>query len=439
MSSTTTKHPKGLYLLFFTEMWERFSYYGMRAMLILYLTKTALEGGLGFSDSRASLIYGFFTGFVYFTPLIGGWLADNFIGQRRSITLGGLIMVVGQFFLAAKADPLFLTVGLVLLVVGNGFFKPNIAVLVGDLYPLNDSRRDSAFTIFYMGVNVGALIAPLVTGFLAMRYGYRWGFFASGTGILLGQLLYNTLSNRLLGEIGKTPAVSQTVNGKTEKKPLTKEEKDRTTIIFVLVAFCTFFWAGFEQAGTSMSLYTENFIDRTVGGFTIPTEWFQSVNPAFIILLAPLFSLFWNFLACRGKEPSIPVKMGCGMILLGLGFVLMTGAALQRDAAACDAAKASLLWLVGAYLLHTMGELCLSPIGLSMVSKLSPVRLASFMMGVWFLSSFAANIAGGVIASFFSKLGAMSIFMTIAAVSVCLGILLLLLRKWILAKMHGIK
>lgn len=437
MSSATTKHPKGLYLLFFTEMWERFSYYGMRAMLILYLTKTALEGGLGFSESRASLIYGFFTGFVYFTPLIGGWLADNFIGQRRSITIGGLIMVVGQFFLAAKADPLFLTVGLVLLVVGNGFFKPNIAVLVGDLYPLNDSRRDSAFTIFYMGVNVGALIAPLVTGFLAVRYGYRWGFFAAGSGILLGQLLYNTLSNRFLGEIGKTPVVTRTENGKTEKTPLTREEKDRTMIIFVLVAFCTFFWAGFEQAGTSMSLYTENFIDRTVGGFTIPTEWFQSVNPAFIILLAPLFSMFWNFLSCSGKEPSIPVKMGCGMILLGLGFVLMTGAALQHDAAA--GAKASLLWLVGAYLLHTMGELCLSPIGLSMVSKLSPVRLASFMMGVWFLSSFVANIAGGVIASFFSRLGAMSIFMTIAVVSVCLGIVLLFIRNWILEKMHGIK
>ena len=439
MSSTTMKHPKGLYLLFFTEMWERFSYYGMRAMLILYLTKSALEGGLGFDVRQASLIYGFFTGFVYFTPLIGGWLADNYLGQRKSITIGGLTMMLGQFCLATKADPLFLTIGLLLLIVGNGFFKPNIAVLVGDLYPLTDSRKDSAFTIFYMGVNIGALIAPLVTGYLAVTYGYRWGFFTAGAGMLLGQVFYNALSNRLLGQIGKKPVIRKDENGKGEKKPLTKDEKDRTMVIFILVAFCTFFWAGFEQAGSSMSLYTEKFINRDILGYTIPTEWLQSVNPVFIITLAPVFSVLWNLLSRYHKEPSIPVKMGCGMILLGLGFVLMVGAALERENCISADAKANLLWLIGAYLLHTMGELCLSPIGLSMVSKLSPVRLVSIMMGVWFLSSFLANIAGGVIASFFSQLGALSIFASIAVVSVLLGIILLSMSSWLSIKMRGIK
>lgn len=213
MSTSIMRHPKGLYLLFFTEMWERFSYYGMRAMLILYLTKTAMEGGLGFDARQASLIYGFFTGFVYFTPLIGGWLADNYLGQRKSITIGGITMMIGQFCLAAKADPVFLSLGLFLLIIGNGFFKPNIAVIVGDLYKPDDPRKDSAYTIFYMGVNVGALIAPLITGYLAITYGYRWGFVAAGLGMMLGQICYNFLSNRFLGDLCKEPALKKDEDG----------------------------------------------------------------------------------------------------------------------------------------------------------------------------------------------------------------------------------
>ena len=440
MSTSITRHPKGLYLLFFTEMWERFSYYGMRARLILYLTKTAMEGGLGFDARQASLIYGFFTGFVYFTPLIGGWLADNYLGQRKSITIGGITMMIGQFCLAAKADPVFLSLGLFLLIIGNGFFKPNIAVIVGDLYKPDDPRKDSAYTIFYMGVNVGALIAPLITGYLAITYGYRWGFVAAGLGMMLGQICYNFLSNRFLGDLCKEPALKKDEDGNVEKEPLTKEEKDRTMVIFILVAFCIFFWAGFEQAGSSLTLYTDKYIDRNVLGFVIPTEWFQSVNPVFIILLAPLFSMFWGFLSKRGKNPSIPIKMAMGMILLGLGFVLMLGAVWQRGGDdASVLVKANLLWLLGTYLMHTMGELCLSPIGLSMVSKLSPVRLASLMMGVWMLSSFFANITAGFIASFFVSLGAMSIFAVIAITSILLGLFLLAVSKWLTGKMHGVK
>jgi POT family proton-dependent oligopeptide transporter len=439
MSSIIKSHPKGLYLLFATEMWERFSYYGMRALLVLYLTKQYVNGGLGFADADATLIYGFFTGFVYFTPLIGGWLADNYLGQRKSITIGGLTMMFGQFCLAFQQSVTFLYIGLFLLVIGNGFFKPNITVVVGDLYDADDSRRDSAFTIFYMGINLGAFFAPLVTGFFAFRYGYRFGFLAAGVGMFIGQLVYNILGKKYLGESGMYPAKGKNSTGKIEDKPLTTEEKDRTWVIIVLVVFCTFFWAGFEQAGSSMTLYTEKYINRDVFGFTVPTEWFQSVNPLFIVLLAPVFSVFWSLLSSKGKEPSIPVKMGLGMILLGLGFILMIGAAMQRGGDSLDeSVKANIMFLVGAYLLHTMGELCLSPIGLSMVTKLSPVKLASLLMGVWFLSSFVANIAGGYIASYASKAGALNMFISITLVSIILGIVLLFINKWLSKKSHGL-
>lgn len=439
MTKTNKAHPAGLYLLFTTEMWERFSYYGMRALLVLYLTKEFANGGLGFSEERATLIYGFFTGFVYFTPLIGGWLADNYLGQRKSITIGGIVMMLGQFTLAFQQSVTFLYLGLFLLIIGNGFFKPNITVVVGDLYPKNDTRRDSAFTIFYMGINLGAFFAPLVTGYLALHYGYRYGFFAAGLGMMLGQLCYNVFGNKYLGEIGKSINREKRIELKKEEKPLTEHEKDRTWVIIVLVLFTVFFWAGFEQAGSSMTLYTDKYINRDVLGFNIPTEWFQSVNPLFIVLLAPIFSMVWSFLGRKGKEPSIPLKMGFGMIMLGVGFIFMLGAVIQRGGdVADDSIKANILFLVGAYLMHTMGELCLSPIGLSMVTKLAPVKLASLMMGVWLLSSFMANIAGGYIASYASKSGAFSVFLIIALVSIFLGLILFALNKWLSKKSHGL-
>lgn len=455
-------HPKGLYLLFFTEMWERFSYYGMRAILILYLTKKFIEGGLGMDEKYAMLLYGYFTGFVYFTPLIGGWLADRYLGKRLAVTIGGITMMLGQFTLFGLNNTTGLYIGLLLLIIGNGFFKPNISTLVGGLYKDGDSRRDAAFTIFYMGINLGAMIAPLVIGVVtdnmfattnedgSISYGYRYGFLVSGIGMLLGQVIFNLLGTKYLGDLGTKPvgAVSDTevvkvqksINPETGKELDEKDEKQRISVIFILLIFAVFFWAGFEQAGSSLSLYTDKYIDRSVGSFEIPTSWFQSVNPLFIVTLAPLFTLFWA--SPIGRRLTTPVKMGVGMIILGVGFLFMIGAVAERSANGdVDDVnnKAALMWLIMTYLLHTIGELCISPVGLSVVTKLSPPKLASVLMAVWMLSSFFANIVGGYIASYVETMGAGEVFTYIAGfVSVC-GVLLILLNKVILKLMHGVK
>ena len=455
-------HPKGLYLLFFTEMWERFSYYGMRAILILYLTKKFIEGGLGMDEKYAMLLYGYFTGFVYFTPLIGGWLADRYLGKRLAVTIGGITMMLGQFTLFGLNSTTGLYIGLLLLIIGNGFFKPNISTLVGGLYKDGDSRRDAAFTIFYMGINLGAMIAPLIIGVVtdnmfattnedgSISYGYRYGFLVSGIGMLLGQVIFNLLGTKYLGDLGTKPvgAVSNTEVAKVQKSinPETREvldekqEKQRISVIFILLIFAVFFWAGFEQAGSSLSLYTDKYIDRSIGSFEIPTSWFQSVNPLFIVTLAPLFTLFWA--SPIGRRLTTPVKMGVGMIILGVGFLFMIGAVAERSANGdVDDVnnKAALMWLIMTYLLHTIGELCISPVGLSVVTKLSPPKLASVLMAVWMLSSFFANIVGGYIASYVETMGAGEVFTYIAGfVSVC-GVLLILLNKVILKLMHGVK
>ena len=455
-------HPKGLYLLFFTEMWERFSYYGMRAILILYLTKKFIEGGLGMDEKYAMLLYGYFTGFVYFTPLIGGWLADRYLGKRLAVMIGGVTMMLGQFTLFGLNSTTGLYIGLLLLIIGNGFFKPNISTLVGGLYKDGDSRRDAAFTIFYMGINLGAMIAPLVIGVVtdnmfattnedgSISYGYRYGFLVSGIGMLLGQVIFNLLGTKYLGDLGTKPvgAVSNTevakvqksINPETGKELDEKQEKQRISVIFILLIFAVFFWAGFEQAGSSLSLYTDKYIDRSIGSFEIPTSWFQSVNPLFIVTLAPLFTLFWA--SPIGRRLTTPVKMGVGMIILGVGFLFMIGAVAERSANGdVDDVnnKAALMWLIMTYLLHTIGELCISPVGLSVVTKLSPPKLASVLMAVWMLSSFFANIVGGYIASYVETMGAGEVFTYIAGfVSVC-GVLLILLNKVILKLMHGVK
>ncbi|MDY3323080.1 peptide MFS transporter [Riemerella anatipestifer] len=466
MDTTVSKkgHPAGLYLLFFTEMWERFSYYGMRAILIYYLTKTYLQGGLSIDPAQASLIYGYFTGFVYFTPLIGGWLADKFLGQRLSITIGGVLMMLGQFTLFAINTHFGLYIGLLLLIIGNGFFKPNISVLVGNLYEEGDERRDSAFSIFYMGINLGALIAPLVIGVLTddifakkdaageiMSYGYKYGFLAAGLGMLLGQVLFNTLAQKYLGNIGKKPKKQIEVEKEVEVikeeiengDELKKVEKQRVSVIFILFLFAVFFWAGFEQAGSSIALYTDNYIDRNVnipfiGNYTIPASWFQSVNPFFIVALAPLFAMFWS--SKLGKKLSTPVKMGLGMVILGIGFWFMLGAVSERGGDIADPTiKASLWWLVMTYFVHTVGELCLSPVGLSVVTKLAPVRLASVLMAVWLSSSSVANFLGGYIAAYVEKMGAGQVFTYISGFVIACGLLLLLLSKPISKMMHGVK
>ncbi|MFZ9549498.1 MAG: peptide MFS transporter [Bacteroidia bacterium] len=455
MTTTEKGHPKGLYLLFATEMWERFSYYGMRGLLTLYLTKATIEGGLGFDDANAGLIYGIYTGLVYLTPIFGGWLADNVLGQRKSITLGGILMALGQIclFMSSSEQIVMFYAGLILLIIGNGFFKPNISTVVGQLYPPGDNRKDSAFTIFYMGINLGAFLAPLVCGYLAedifavkdaagkiTAYGFNYGFLAAGIGMIIGQILFNSLGQTYLGDLGKEPGAKLQKANAAAQTPLTQEEKQRMNVIVIMMLFNIFFWAGFEQAGSSISLYTDRFIDRTIGDWTIPTSWFQSVNPLFIVLLGPLFTMLWTFTSRKNKEPNSIVKMGLGMILLGLGFFLMIGAALQRGGDIADqAVKANVMWLVGTYLIHTMGELCLSPVGLSLVTKLAPLRLGSLMMGVWFLSSFIANFLSGYLVQFFASMGAMTIFAIISTVVIVLGGIVLFLSNRLLKLMHGVR
>ena len=450
-------HPKGLYLLFFTEMWERFSYYGMRAILMYYLTKTYLQGGLGINSAEASIIYGNFTGLVYFTPLIGGWLADKYLGQRLAVTIGGITMMFGQFALFLMNNMTGLYIGLLLLIIGNGFFKPNISILVGNLYKDGDERRDSAFSIFYMGINLGALIAPIVIGVLTddifaakdnsgeiISYGYRYGFLASSIGMLLGQVVFNLLAPKYLGEIGTKPVVKFEKQEEGQQvDTLNKEEKNKISVIFILFLFAVFFWAGFEQAGSSIALYTDNYIDRDItlpfiGDWTIPSSWFQSVNPFFVVTLAPLFAMFWS--SPLGRKISTPIKMGVGMVILGIGFWFMLGAVSERGGDIKDTAvKASLFWLVMTYFIHTVGELCISPVGLSVVTKLSPPKLASVLMAVWMLSSSVANFLGGFIAAYVEKMGAGQIFTYISGFVIVCGVLLILLNKPISKMMHGVK
>ncbi|PEA54675.1 MFS transporter [Bacillus pseudomycoides] len=439
------KHPPGLYLLFFTEMWERFSYYGLRGLLTLYLTTALINGGLGFSKSWALTIYGFYTGACYFTPLIGGFLTDRYLGRRLAITLGGITIAIGNLTLFALQSQLGLYLGLALIIIGNGFFKPNISTLVGELYKENDPRRDGAFTIFYMGINVGSFLAPLVCGYLSedlfkttvdgvMHYGFRYGFLAASIGMIVGQILFTTLSNRFLGDIGKKPtAALQTGTGnKTAgNTPLTKKEKQHTAVIVILTCFVVFFWAGFEQAGSSLTLYTNSFVDRSIFGWEIPTSWFQSVNPLFIILLAPAVSALWTKLATTKRgDLKIPTKMGLGMILLGIGYMVLVVATLKTGSNEQQITeKANLLFIVFTYLFHTLGELFLSPVGLSMVSALAPVKLASLLMGVWLASTGVANIIGGQLANFTTSLGYSEVFAVIGAVAIFLGCILLLLSK----------
>lgn len=457
---TVFGHPKGLFLLFFTEMWERFSYYGMRGILILYMVKLWSQNGLNIPEESASLIYGFFTGFVYFTPLIGGYIADRYIGQRKAITIGGITMMVGQFVLFAVNTHTGLAIGLILLIVGNGFFKPNISTLVGRLYRDGDDRRDSAFSIFYMGINIGAFIAPLVCGTLAenwfavkdasgaiLSYGFKYGFLAAAIGMLIGQISFNLLAKKYLLEIGLYPAGKESTSPTStekivEKTPLTTVEKQRIAVIGILTFFVIFFWAGFEQAGSSLTLYTDKYINRSLFGWEIPTSYFQSVNPLFIVALGPIFAWFWT--SKLGRSLTTPVKMSLGMILLGIGFIVMYFATFSVATESINGQeqviqKAALSFLVLTYFFHTVGELCLSPVGLSVVTKLAPAKLASLLMGVWMLSTFIANIIGGFIAAYVEKLGAGTIFISIALFVIVLGFIMLLLSRKISKMMHGVK
>lgn len=451
---TLMGHPKGLFLLFGTELWERFSYYAMRAILVLYLVDAvSAEGGsgLGWDEPSALQLYAWFTGLVYITPLIGGWLADNILGQRKAIILGGALMAAGQFVLGtphawiAGMETVFFYVGLALLVSGNGLFKPNISTMVGDLYGEGDHRRDGAFTIFYMGINVGAFLSGIVVGSVIKAFGgsYQAGFICAGIGMVLSLIIQLTWAQKLLGPIGTVPAAKLSKQrhnlGAGAHEPLTKEERDRIKVILVMGLFTIIFWAGFEQAGGLMNIYAKDFTDRMVGAFEVPTTWFQSLNPLFIVVFAPIIAGIW--VKMGNREPASPIKFSVGLVLLAVGFLFMIGASLQVGD---GAGKASMLWLVGAYLFHTLGELCLSPIGLSMVTKLAPLRLASLMMGAWFGFIALANYLAGFIGSFIGHgddaeqmENALSIFGGIAITATISGIILFLVANKLIDWMHG--
>ena len=436
-------HPRGLFLLFSTELWERFSYYAMRAILVLFLTDTTINGGLGWSTKDALDLYGIYTGLVYITPLIGGWIADNYLGQRKSILIGGVLMALGQFTLALpngfmgldQVSALYL--GLALLISGNGMFKPNISTMVGDLYQEGDNRRDGAFTIFYMGINLGALLGGLISGAAVDSYGWKAGFLAAGIGMVISLVMQMTMAQSWLGDIGSVPAAARAkaLSKSKEKAPLTKEEFDRLKVILIMGLFVLVFWAGFEQAGGLMNIYTQQYTDRMIGDFEVPAAWFQSLNPFFIITLAPIIAAFWVKLGKR--EPNSPVKFAMALFFLALGFVCMIGAVMEQGGDLN--VKTSMLWLVGAFFFHTLGELCLSPIGLSLVTKLAPLRLASLMMGAWFGFNAIANYVAGLVGSHVGELGAMAIFSGIAISATISGVILLLCANKLVAWMHGVE
>ncbi|WP_220737949.1 peptide MFS transporter [Shewanella sp. c952] len=454
---TMLGHPKGLFLLFTTELWERFSYYAMRAILVLYLVdKVQTEGGhgLGWTQGDAISLYGTFTGLVYLTPLIGGWLADAYLGQRKAIMIGGALMAAGQFILALPhswipgSETMVFYIGLGTLIIGNGLFKPNISTMVGDLYEEGDHRRDGAFTIFYMGINVGAFLSGIIVGSVVAAYdgNFQMGFLCAGIGMVLSLIIQFIFAQKLLGDIGRYPAAKlekekNEAAGDVRKEPLTKIERDRIKVIMIMGLFTIIFWAGFEQAGGLMNLFTNDFTDRMIGGWEVPTTWFQSLNAMFIVIFAPVIASIWIRL---GKnEPNSPVKFALGLVLLGIGFLFMIGAVLEMGGDAN--AKSSMWWLVGAYFFHTMGELCLSPIGLSMVTKLAPLRIASLMMGAWFLFVAIANKIGGVVGSFIGHGGAkeeqlanaMAIFAGIAITSAISGVILYFMADKLVDWMHG--
>ncbi|WP_028117654.1 peptide MFS transporter [Ferrimonas senticii] len=459
-------HPKGLFLLFTTELWERFSYYAMRAILVLYLVDQVSKqggGGLGWTQADALSLYGTFTGLVYLTPLIGGWLADNVIGQRKSIMIGGAMMAIGQFLLGTphawvpgmETEVFYL--GLGILILGNGLFKPNISTMVGDLYAEGDHRRDGAFTIFYMGINVGAALSGFLVAWAYTYFGstqiingqevfvndWQAGFVLAGIGMLLSIVIQAIWAQKLLGDIGTVPAakLAKQQQKSDKKEPLTKVERDRIKVIMVLGLFTIVFWAGFEQAGGLMNLFTNEFTDRTIGSWEVPTTYFQSLNAIFIVLFAPIIASIWVRLG--SKEPNSPVKFALGLILLGIGFLFMMGAVMEMNGD--PTAKSSMWWLVGAYFFHTMGELCLSPIGLSMVTKLAPLRMASLMMGAWFLFIAVSNKVAGFVGSLIGHGGdaatqlenAMAIFSGIFITAAASGVLLYLVSDKLVDWMHG--
>jgi len=399
-------HPPGLFVLFFTEMWERFSYYGMRALLVYYMTKHLLM-----PQEQASHIYGLYCGLVYFTPFLGGVLADRRLGPHRCVVLGGVLMAVGHFMMAFET--LFYP-ALLFLILGNGAFKPNISVQVGGLYPKGDPRRDRAFSIFYVGINLGAFLAPLVCGTLGELLGWHYGFAAAGVGMVAGLTIY-LLGRRFLPQESLVAAK----NDVTETSPA-GEEKRRVLGLVAICCIVVVFWAVYEQTGNTMALWVDTDTDRHIFGWEMPASWFQALNPLLIFALTPLVTSLWARQAKRRKEPSSVAKMGLGMFLSGAAFLVLVYPAILY---AVDGTPVSMFWLFGSTLLLTMGELYISPVGLSLVTKLAPAKMISMFMGVWFMSQFLGNLSAGLLGGFWDVIPKSAFFSLLAGLALLAGCL----------------
>ncbi|MDE2732694.1 MAG: peptide MFS transporter [Bacteroidota bacterium] len=473
-------HPRGLSTLFFTELWERFSYYGMRAMLVLFMTTSATIGnpGLDFGEGTAGAVYGLYTFFVYVLALPGGWIADNIWGQRKAVFVGGCIIALGHFTMAGPMvglpDDGSFFLGLVLIVIGTGLLKPNVSTMVGDLYPEGGARRDAGFSIFYTGINLGAFLGPILAGFLGENYNWHWGFGLAGFGMVIGLIQYR-LGGKHLGEAGllKTSQTPEALLKKTRMTYLiigaaaavlallgwvlvqrvalevlaewlgyaviaiailyfaylliftrhTRMEKRRLGVIFWLFVLSAIFWSGFEQAGSSLNLFGRDSTDRMLGGWELPATWLQSVNALFIIILAPIFGSMWITLARLKRNPSIPLKFAMGLLGLATGFFVITWGA----ANAVDGSLVSPSWLVVTYFFHTVGELSLSPVGLSSITKLAPKGRVGQMMGVWFIGTALGNLFAGLVAGRLETLAPVDLFMNVAFTIGIAGVIALVL------------
>ncbi len=423
-------HPKGLFILFFTEMWERFSYYGIRAILVLYMVDKIATGGLGWTDEKAFAVLGVFQMCVYLTAIPGGILSDRVLGPRKSVWIGCLLIMLGNFSLVCPGAVAFYA-GLTLIVLGGGCLKPNISTIVSRLYRPGDPRQESAFSIFYLGINVGSFFSGLVVGALALKFGWHYGFLASGIGMLLGQAVY-VWGQKYLGDVDGLAARDAQA---AEKRPLTADEKKRIGIILFSFVSVIVFFAAFEQAGGLLNIYTDRFTDRALGAFTVPTPWFQSLNPLYIILLAPLAAMLWPWLAKRGKNPPAIVKMGLGNVILGLGFLFMVAAVLQRDASPTH--QSSMAWIVLVYLSCTLGELALSPVSLSFITATAPRRMTSQIMGLYFAVTGLANYVAAKVGAFATGAGEKRVFWGIVIVATAFGLLQLAVAPAILKAVRG--
>lgn len=425
--SEKKSHPPALPFLFFTEMWERFSYYGMRAILALYAIKY-----LGFSDVEAGKLYGSYTGLVYITPLFGGLIADKYLGFRRSILMGSLIMGAGHLVLAVDHLYAFYS-GLVLLVIGNGFFKPNMSGLVGSLYENAPEKRDSGFTIFYMGINLGGFIGPIVCGYLAEEVSWHYGFGAAGVGMGIGFLVFLWGQRYIPEHLGNPPMGRDEFQILPQSIKLTQKEINRIQAIFIFSFFSIFFWTAFEQAGSSMNIFADRYVDRWILGWELPASIFQSVNPIFILLFAPLFAKLWSTLQSKNREPDSTVKFSLGLMLLSLGFFCMVLAGKKLD----EPEKVSMIYLILAYLFNTWGELCLSPVGLSMVARLSPSGWNGFLMGVWLMSNAISHMLGGFLSGYMENLGIDEFFSIFVALGLLAGFSLFFMRSYLQKKIKS--